>query len=349
MNKHPYIAAGYIVDDQLPSITDEDLAKLTHLNVAFGHVQNDEICTGHLKHLDLLPTFKRKCPDLKIVLSVGGWSAGGFSEAASTETGRAKMAETAVRAVKEHGFDGIDLDWEYPCYGEAGIESSPDDKTNFTLLLKAIREALDRQGALDERHYSLTIAAGADQYYVDGTEMDKVQQYLDFVQLMTYDMRGGFQVLTGHHTNLYTPTGDLFRISVDASVKMFMKAGVPKEKIVIGAAFYSRMWKQVPNRNNGLHQMAGTTGTYGPGFDGLVSDYIGKNGYTRFWDDEAKAPYLFNGDTFISYDDEESIRHKCDYIKKHGLAGIMFWEYGCDRTHRLLDAIHRGLEGESQR
>ena len=106
---------------------------------------------------------------------------------------------------------------------EAGIASSPDDKRNFTLLLKTIREALDAKGSQDGRHYLLTIAAGADQYYVDGTEMAEVQQYLDFVQLMTYDMRGGFQILTGHHTNLYTPSGDLFRISTDASVNLFVR------------------------------------------------------------------------------------------------------------------------------
>ena len=156
------------------------------------------------------------------------------------------MAASAVRVFRTFPFDGIDLDWEYPCYGEAEIASSPEDKANFTLLLKTIREALDGQGAQDGRHYLLTIAAGADQYYVDGTEMDQVQQYLDYVQLMTYDMRGGFQMLTGHHSNLYTPTGDLFRISADASVKLFLAAGVPKEKLVIGAAFYSRIWNGCP-------------------------------------------------------------------------------------------------------
>lgn len=118
-----------------------------------------------------------------------------------------------------------------------------------------MREAIDRQGQADGRRYLLTIAAGADQYYIDGTEMDKVQACLDFIQLMTYDMRGGFQTLTGHHTNLYASTGDLFRISVDASVRLFTNAGVPREKIVIGAAFYSRMWKDVPAVNNGYLQM----------------------------------------------------------------------------------------------
>lgn len=343
MKAKQYIAAGYASDAILPEMTKEDLQKLTHLNVAFGHVVNDEIATAHLKHTEVLREVKREHPELTVLLSVGGWSAGGFSEAASTEEGRKSMAASAVRVINELPFDGIDLDWEYPCYGEAGIHSSPEDKRNFTLLLKIMREALDAKGAQDGRHYLLTIAAGADQYYVDGTEMDQVQQYLDFVQLMTYDMRGGFQILTGHHTNLYTPTGDLFRISVDASVNLFHQVGVPKEKIVIGAAFYSRVWNGVPDRNHGLHQMAESSGGYGPDFTVLSAEYINKNGYVRYWDEEACAPYLFNGSRLISYDDEESIACKCKYVKDMGLAGIMFWEYTCDRTQRLLNAIHQGL------
>ncbi|NMO94444.1 glycoside hydrolase family 18 protein [Paenibacillus lemnae] len=339
-----YIAAGYASDHVLPDIPMEDLRKLTHLNVAFGHVKNDEITTAHLKNGEVLETIKRGHPELTLLLSVGGWSAGGFSEAASTEAGRQSMAASAVRVLNEFPFDGIDLDWEYPCYGEAEIESRPEDKQNFTLLLKTIREALDQKGKEDGRHYLLTIAAGADQYYIDGTEMEEVQKYLDFVQLMTYDMRGGFQVLTGHHTNLYTPTGDLFRISVEASVKLFHQAGVPKDKIVIGAAFYSRVWNGVPDRNKGLHQMAGTTGGYGPDYTELAADYIDKNGYTRHWDEEACAPYLFNGSRLISYDDEQSIARKCDFVKEQGLAGVMFWEYSCDKTGRLLHAMYEGLK-----
>jgi chitinase len=341
--KRKWIAAGYAGDAWLPQITRDAALKLTHLNVAFGHVRDDEIVTGHLKHLDSLPDLKSYHPELSILLSVGGWGAGGFSEAASTPEGRRSMAESAVRVLREFPFDGIDLDWEYPSYSEAGIASGPADKTNFTLLLCEMREALDREGAAAGEHYLLTIAAGADQYYIDGTEMDRVQQYLDFVQLMTYDMRGGFQTLTGHHTNLYTPTGDLFRISADASVRMFERAGVPREKIVIGAAFYSRMWKDVPGRNRGMHQMTSGAGGYGPDFTRLAAEYIGLNGFTRYWDDEAKAPYLFDGSSFITYDDEESLRHKCEYVKNQGLAGIMFWEYGCDTTLRLLNAISDSL------
>ncbi|MCM3627723.1 glycoside hydrolase family 18 protein [Paenibacillus glycanilyticus] len=347
MGNH-YYKVGYVSDSALPEMTREDLRKLTHINVAFGHVRQDEIVTEHLKQVQAVRAIKREHPELKILLSVGGWSAGGFSEAASTETGRQKMAASAVRVIRTLPFDGIDLDWEYPCYGEADIASSPADKENFTLLLRAIREALDAQGSEDGRHYMLTIAAGADQYYVDGTEMDKVQQYLDYVQLMTYDMRGGFQVLTGHHTNLHTPTGDLFRISVDASVRIFANAGVPRNKIVIGAAFYSRKWSGVPGRNNGLHQMAGTSGGYGPSFTELDADYINKQGFIRYWDNEACAPYLFDGSTFISYEDEQSLRCKCEYVISQGLAGIMFWEYSCDKTHRLLDAINLGFQRDQE-
>jgi len=343
MTNRSYIVAGYAVDAHLPDITQEDLTKLTHLNIAFGHVIDHRISIAHLRNLGVLREIKSNYPHLNILLSVGGWSAGGFSEASATEAGRLQMAESAVQILTEYRLDGIDLDWEYPCYGEADIASSLEDKSNFTLLLKTMREAIDAKGAQDGRHYLLTIAAGADQYYVDGTEMDQVQQYLDFIQLMTYDMRGGFQVLTGHHTNLYTSTGDLFRISTDASVNLFLCAGVPREKIVIGAAFYSRMWNKVPDRNHGLHQMAGTTGGYGPDYTALVRDYINKNGYTRYWDEEARAPYLFNGSSFISYEDEQSIGHKCEYVKENGLAGVMFWEYSCDDTHSLLDEMYRGL------
>jgi chitinase len=338
-----YVRTAYAMDFSLPLISREDAAKLTHLNVAFGKVRNDEVHVDEMTNMHSLGQIRKYNPDIQMVLSIGGWGAGGFSEAAATAEGRVRFAETSVGLLRTYALDGLDLDWEYPCYSVADIAASPDDKTNFTLLLKEVREQLDAQGEKDGRRYLLTIAVGADQYYVDGTEMDKAHEYLDLVQLMTYDMRGGFQTLTGHHTNLYTPTGDLFRISVDTSVRIFTQAGVPKEKLVIGAAFYSRQWQNVPNHNNGLHQMAAAFGGYGGNYTELAADFIGKNGYGRHWDDEAKAPYLFDGSTFITYDDAESLRHKCEYIKKTGIAGIMFWEYGGDKAGTLLDAIHKAL------
>ena len=334
---------GYVGSSALPSVTPEDAAKMTHINVAFGHVKDSRVTVANTRNLDTLSKLREYNPKLGILLSLGGWGAGGFSEAAATPQGRQTFANTALEILKDAQLDGIDVDWEYPCYGVADIGAQPADKRNFTLLLKELRQVLDRQGEQDGRHYLLTIATGADQYYIDGTEMAEVQTYLDWVQLMTYDMRGGFQVLTGHHTNLFTPTGDLFRISVDASVKMFRDAGVPQDKIVIGGALYSRMWKNVPNKNNGLYQMSPTSGGYGPVYTDLLANYIDKNRFARYWDEEAQAPYLFDGSSFITYDDEQSLQAKCAYLKENRLKGIMFWEYSCDQSGTLLDTMYRHL------
>ncbi|WP_211746636.1 glycoside hydrolase family 18 protein [Paenibacillus sp. Marseille-Q4541] len=338
-----YILCGYVTSAGLSDVTKQDAAKLTHIHVAFAHIVNGRIHYDSRATIQQVLRLKAINPDLRILISVGGWSAGGFSEAAASEQSRIQIAESCEELLSKYPFDGIDLDWEYPCYSEAGITSSPADKTNFTLLLKTIRQRLDQYGEQTGRYYLLTIAAGADQYYVDGTEMNLVHPYLDYVQLMTYDMRGGFQTLTGHHTNLYTSTGDLFRISVDASVQIFMNAGVPAHKLVIGAAFYSRMWKNVPSTNSGYLQMSPSSGGYGPNYGKLVQEYIGGGTFTRYWDDEAKAPFLFDGSTFITYDDPESLSYKSTYVREKNLAGIMFWEYTCDPTSTLITAMDQAL------
>ncbi|MFE0559648.1 glycoside hydrolase family 18 protein [Paenibacillus sp. NPDC058910] len=337
-----WILAGYAGRKVLSKITSEDAKRLTHLNIAFAHIQQDKITYTDTNTIYEIQRLKAVNPQLTVLLSVGGWGSDGFSEAAATPEGRQTVCESAIKLLQEFPFDGIDLDWEYPCYSIAGTKASPSDKENFTLLLKELRETLDQYGR-GKKHYLLTIAAGADQYYIDGTEIHNIHPYLDFIQLMTYDMRGGFQTMTGHHTNLYTSTGDLFRISVDASVRLFTLAGVPREKIVIGAAFYSRKWTDVPDVNNGYLQVAPSSGGYGPTYTQLAAEYFNNPSYKRYWDDEAKTPYLFDGSSFITYDDAESLTHKCKYIQDQGLAGIMFWEYSCDATHNLLDAMYKAF------
>lgn len=335
--------AAYLGDRSTHMLREEDVMKLTHINYAFAHVKDGEVTGSHLKNIGRLNELKALNPDLKTVISIGGWGAGGFSEAASTPESRKKFADTAVELMLRNNFDGIDIDWEYPCSSLAGIASSPDDKQNFTLMLAEIREKLDLVGRESGKHYMLNIAAGAGQYFLDGTEMDKAQQYLDYVNLMTYDMRGSFQNTTGHHTNLYDQTGDPDGISGERAVNMFVEAGVPVEKIVLGAAFYARVWKGVENAGTGLNRKAQTTGCHTIDYTGLLESYINKNGYTRYWDDLAKAPYLFNGDTFISYDDEESLTYKAEFIKNIGLAGIMFWEYPLDSSYTLVDRLYKEI------
>ena len=190
----------------------------------------------------------------------------------------------------------------------------------------------------------LTIAAGAGEYFINSTNMREVEKYLDYVQLMTYDLRGGYHIITGHHTNLLDDKKDILQASAKKAAVCFENAGVPREKLILGAAYYSRMWKGVPERENGLHQMAETTGGYGPSYGELVKDYINQNGYKRYFDEEARAPWLYNGDTFISYDDEESCSEKAEYVVKNGLGGIMFWEYRLDETRTLTEVMRKALD-----
>jgi chitinase len=149
------------------------------------------------QNIEYIRNYKKIKPDLKLLLSVGGWGHGGFSPMASTFENRQKFADSALSAMETLNLDGIDIDWEYPCIGWANIESSPDDKVNFTLMLNQLRETLN------SRYKSplLTIAVGAGKYFTDSTEMDKIAPILDYVSLMTYDMH--FDNKTGHHTNLY--------------------------------------------------------------------------------------------------------------------------------------------------
>ncbi len=332
---------GYVSTRHLKDITEEDVGYLDVINIAFGRLRKGRVEWNHPECKSILAQIRAQNPELKILLSVGGWGAGGFSEAAMTKERRERLTASAIELLREYDFDGIDIDWEYPCFRVAGIDGSEQDKENYTLLLECLRAALDKA---EEKSYMLTIAAGGDEYFTICTEMHKVQKYVDYVMLMTYDLKGGFLTYTGHHTSLYSNKRDLYPASADKAVECFLRAGVPKEKLVIGAAFYSRMWHNVPDIDHGLHQMAGTTGGYGPSYHSLLRDFINKNGFIRYWDDEAKAPYLYNGKTFISYDDEVSLKEKAGYVRENGLYGIMYWEYSNDETHTLTGWIRKQLD-----
>ena len=324
--KAAYVFRGF------DKVTPEDLRMLTHINIAFGHCVESEMSIKHFKQseIDTILTYKQINPNLKLLLSVGGWGAGGFSPMAATPETRQKFADSGIEIMNRLNLDGIDIDWEYPCIGSAGIEYSPDDKQNFTYMLDCVRNTLEQKF----KSPMVTIAVGSGQYFIDSTEMDKVSPLLDYVSLMTYDSHN--YKYCSHHTNLYPMS--------DNTVKRFHEAGVPMENLVLGAAFYSRIWQNVPdNDKHGLGQTAEKGGGFGKNFGELYNNYINKNGYTRYWDSEAHAPYLYNGNEFISYDDEESIRDKCEYIKDKNLAGIMYWEHSCDPTRTLLGVINDNL------
>ncbi|NLB37988.1 MAG: chitinase [Clostridiales bacterium] len=331
--KHAVI--GYATSKGVAMMTKEDANRLTHVNLAFGTIQDGLLYTGTLQSLSELDRLRSYNPKLRIVLSVGGWGAGGFSIMAKSRASRKAFVDSVRDTMDRHRLDGVDIDWEYPCSGAADIDFSADDRENFTHLMRELRDmAGDR---------IVSIAAGAGDYFTRDTQMDLVAEACDYVQLMTYDMRSGFSRQAGHHTALDAGPDDPDGMTVKRAVQLFRNAGVPDSKLVIGAAFYSRRWEGVPNKNNGLLQPAQTVGLFGPGYTELANNYIGKNGWHAFWDENAQAPYLYNGSELISYDDPASIAAKCKYLREQGLLGIMYWEHSCDPSRALLTAMHEAM------
>jgi chitinase len=324
----------------------KDIGKIDTLIFAFAHPKNGRVVIDDkdVPGLQRLLALKSKNPRLKVDVSVGGWSVGGFSEAASTAAGRQLFADSAAQMLSTQHADGLDVDWEYPGHNESGIRSSPDDKANFTLLLKAIRTSLDRAGEKEGKHYTLSIAI-ADGPFVSGVDIPAVNPLLDWFNLMTYDFVNANTPTTGHHTGLHASPlikGD--GRTTDRAVQQFLAAGVPPRKLVIGAALYGREFADVKADHDGLYQ------TYGRfvnmlNWPDLKQHYIDKQGYVRHWDDVAKAPWLWNAKTrhFITYDDPQSIAAKMAYIKAEHLGGIMYWEQTADPTDELLDAMWKGL------
>ena len=329
---------GYVIQDSV--VTKEQANILTHIHVAFGNLtmEGDIVFDYHpfLKQMDQVRAWN---PDIKIVLSVVPKEPDAFTVVSASEELRENVAKTCARLVSQDGFDGVDFDWEYPCVPSNGMNCTPEDRHNYTLLCEAAKRGMESVGG-----GSVSVAAGADLYYIDSIEPERMAEVLDYVCLMTYDLKCGFHALSGHHTALYSSTGDVFRNSCDQALRLFESAGFPKEKLLMGAAFYSRKWEDVPDRYHGFLQLTKTGGGYGPNYDKLADEYINKNGYVRYWDDEAKAPFLFNGSTFISYDDEESLAHKCAYVKREDIGGIFYWCHSGDTKGFLLRRIAKELE-----
>ena len=350
-----YVLIGYVSGNGWTKAQIE-AQKLTHINYAFAVPDSNgefaPITPKDSTNLAALTSLRKVNSELKILISVGGW--GGckyFSDAALTNASRQKFAASAVEFLKKHKLDGVDIDWEYPAQVGAGNIFRPEDKENFTLFLKAIRDQLDKQGKLDNRtganHYLLTAATGGDTAFVSHTNLGDAQRYLDYVNIMTYDLYHGNDKVTGHHSPLdQSKKGDQSRNSSMSAVDGHIKAGVPANKIVLGIPFYGRGWADVQPVDNGLYQPAAGKHSF-ISHDELVDKYINKNGFVRYWDADAKAPYLWNSTThtFISYADAESFAPKLEYVKKKGLAGIMFWEYSYDLKHKaLLNTVVNGLK-----
>jgi chitinase len=349
----PYRIVAYVAGWSTPAVIHPE--KLTHVNFAFARITaagQAALADGELEaSLLRLIALKKTNSRLKVIVSIGGWMADGFSDAALTDASRASFADSAVELLRRFSADGIDIDWEYPGRGVAGIKYRAEDRENFTRLLKMLRDKLDEasaaQGRTGSSRYTLTIAS-ADREYFDHTEMSKLHRYLDWINVMSYDFFNSLTPTTGHHAGLYRAASALpTDRDADASVKQHLAAGIPAGKIVLGVAFYGRGFTGVRPVDNGLKQpYERFEGAHD--YSELADKFIGRQGFVRYWDDRAKAPYLWNSatKTFITYDDPQSINIKAQYVKAHHLGGMMFWELSEDRNDELLDVIARSLRSK---
>lgn len=326
---------------------------------SFGDDKWDDPIKGNLKQLWKL---KDKNPSLKTMISVGGWTwSNRFSDVAATAATREVFANSSVDFIRKYKMDGVDLDWEYPVSGGlAGNSYRPEDKQNYILLLQKIREKLNAAGAADGKTYLLTIASGAGPTYIQNNNLSGIAAVVDWINIMTYDFNGSWNPTTGHNAPLYYDPAaassgltEPANYNIDKAVTSYLSAGVPANKLVLGMPFYGRGWGGAPAAGNGQYQVSAgisSTGTWEKGnydFNDLEANYINKNGYTRYWNNTSKVPYLYNpaNQTFISYDDAESIGYKATYLKSKGLAGAMFWETSGDRNKTLQTKLGAELGG----
>jgi chitinase len=265
---------------------------------------------------------------------------------AITNQGRHRFVDSAIDVIERYNLDGIDIDWEYPGYTHAHTTVRPEDKPTYTLLLKELRERLNKEGKRLGRHLITSSATGATTIWLEHTNMGKASKYLDSVNMMCYDWYNPVEKNTGHDSPLYTNPADPKAISIDQAVKMNLAAGVPVHKIVIGVPFYGRKWMGVESANNGLFQPIPPTAVPQDEIAYFhIAPLVNAQGYIRFWDPVSKTPYLYNAETkiFITYNDAETELARTKYVREHHLGGMMFWQYGNDPDNVLLDAINQGF------
>ena len=364
--------------------------KITHINYAFATIKNGVIAnfdnyaateatlgeawdSPYKGNLGQFKKLKKAYPHLSVMVSIGGWTqSGNFHDVAATEEARDRFAASAVQYIRRYDFDGVDIDWEYPGkYREPDKTDNSNDQgtpkadasesETFVLLLRTLREYLDRASAEDGKYYQLTAAVGASFERIEFTPPSNYAQYLDFINLMTYDMHGAWDMRTNHQSALYTNPAAADNLNVDAVVGKFLSYGVDPKKLVVGTPFYSRGWKGVipggVENLNGFFSLAmgGARGIWDGGVAAGVNPYyhiveMEKDPFfVKYYDDAAKAPYLYSErkQEMYTYEDKQSLSEKVNYVKSQGLGGIIIWELSADlpvsSENSLLKVIADGF------
>ena len=344
-----------------------------------------------------LAALREKNPNIKTGISLGGWSkSGDFSKVAADPIKRAKYVKNVMQFLKYTDMDFIDVDWEYPNSvrqpdlvdnknDEGTPDAGPQDRENYLTLMQDLRNALDKQGAEIGKTYELSTAIhGAKEKLEEHMDVKRLFDIIDFGNVMTYDLHGAWDEKAGHQTALYTNPNDPTSYSIDAVVDYLLGKNVDPQKIVIGAAFYTRGWDTVEKGGDasrpGLFQPASATnkdadGTASKGANNEAPAAIGDGGrmsgvwsyrsidklkaqmpdLKEYWDEEAQAPFMYSESTkdFYTFDNVRSVTAKAEYVKKHQLGGMISWMASQDKAtnnsavrDELTKAIKEGLFGK---
>lgn len=329
------LAVGYVTSGGFKGLSETALKTLDVVNYAFATVSDGKVNVLTLANLEKV--LEARKDGVRVLLCIGGYEkeAVPFSEAASTFEGRTKLAQSIVDAVNKYHFDGVDIDWEYPYYyGNSGYIPPKNDKENYTELMSLIKRLLKASNP----DYIISAAIPGGLYFPQNFDLESLNGILDYINVMTYDFDD--RSTSTHVTPLYNSTYSTGN-TVHQSVTYYKNHGVDASKIVIGATFYGRHF-QLATTNSIMKAKASSSRSIN--FSEIYKDYLSKTdgSVVRYWDDVAKAPYLYNKNTnvVITYDDPESIEHKVKYVVDNDLLGMMFWEYSQDYNDTLMTAIY---------
>jgi chitinase len=334
--------------------------RITHLFYAFSTIKDGRCVVGGNAAADFaaLAELKRAHPHLRTVISVGGWGAGGFSDAALTPASRRQFASSCLALFFDQyrgSFDGVDLDWEFPVYGgPTEITDRPEDRRNMTLLAQEFRRELDRLGRQRDAHYLLTAALPAGRLQTDGPydpavsfDLRALGRVLDFINLMTYDMGTGFSPVSTFNAPMREvaddPLGQPMRRwnNVTNAVQYYRDHGVPADRLVLGVPFYGRGFQVVAEGpNHGLYQKYDAT--FWPGGWKNIKELLNDPQWTLHWHPVAETPWLYNAAQrrFLSFENPKSIGIRAQHAKTSGLLGTFMWELSDDDAqHSLLTAM----------
>lgn len=288
---------------------------------------------GNIKKFNAL---KLKNPTLKTLLAVGGWNEGSkrFSIVANDPAKRAIFIEEVVQFVQRHGFDGLDLDWEYP--GQRHSLTENNDRENYVTFLRELKQGLEPFG------YLLSAAVGSAEFSASlSYDIPAVASYLDLINVMAYDLHGPWDATVGINAPLYAGRNDTtkrdLQLNVDACINYWLAAGAPPEKLLLGVPFYGRTFTLASAEDHmpgAAHVGRGIAGPYSrePGVLGYneLCHLLEQEPWIVDWEAEQQVSYAYKNRDWVGYENVQSLTLKAQYAKEKKLGGMMIWSLESD-------------------